>query len=331
MKWYVIGSGAVGALVGSQLTKKFGLENVVLIDKNQEHIEAMRKRGLRVETKLSRGYRQENVHVNTFHPSEIQPREGNFILATKHYDTEKALEYLVDTEGPIISLQNGYNPELDRVKLRLIRGVIGFAISLVDNAHVRQTTKGEIYIGNLSPDEPPQNSLAGQLSTEHIPFIQKPNLAPYFFSKLIFNVTMNPLTTIMDENYSGVFRSKVGRQLMSRLYLEGLKVVKKVQPKLEKSMGLKPEHFAFFLNLPLIRATILNLKSKKMKDVESSMLQDIHRGLPTEIDYINGYLISLARQNQVQAPTHEKIISLVKQIESGRLKPSHKLAEMLLN
>lgn len=331
MKWYIVGSGAVGSLIGSQLTKKFGLEDVILLDKNQAHIEAMRKKGLKAETKLPNNYRQEIIKVNAFHISELKPTNGNFILATKHYDTKEALDYLIETEGPIISLQNGYNTELDIIKYRLIRGVIGFAISLVDYGHTRQTTSGKIYIGNLHRDEMSLDGLAEELSTDFISFSQQDELQPYFFSKLIFNATMNPLTTIMGENYSGVFRSREGRTLMSRLYSEGLRVVKKVQPKLEKSMGLKPEHFAFFLNFSLLRDIVLKLKSKKMTDVESSMLQDIHRGLSTEIDYINGYLLTIAQKNNTQAPTHEKIIEIIKQIESKKLKPSHKLAKELIN
>ena len=153
MKWYVIGSGAVGSLIGSQLTKKLGLENVVLIDKNADHVQAMQRDGLTVETKFPKGYRRENLRVNTRHTSELQPKTGNFILATKHYDTAEALDSLVETQGPIVSLQNGYNSELDRVKPRLVRGVVGFALSFVDNAHVRQTTSGEVYLGNLSQEE----------------------------------------------------------------------------------------------------------------------------------------------------------------------------------
>jgi ketopantoate reductase len=43
------------------------------------------------------------------------------------------------------------------------------------------------------------------------------------------------------------------------------------------------------------------------------MLQDVRRGQPTEIDAINGYLVSLAKQAQLACPTHESVIAQVKQ------------------
>ena len=44
---------------------------------------------------------------------------------------------------------------------------------------------------------------------------------------------------------------------------------------------------------------------------QSSMLQDIRRGKPTEIDALNGALVRLARQAGLSAPANELITRLV--------------------
>ncbi len=46
----------------------------------------------------------------------------------------------------------------------------------------------------------------------------------------------------------------------------------------------------------------------------SSMLQDVLRGAPTEIDAINGAVVQLARQKNLQVPVNRTIWSLVKAI-----------------
>ncbi|KAF5323561.1 hypothetical protein D9611_005639 [Ephemerocybe angulata] len=53
----------------------------------------------------------------------------------------------------------------------------------------------------------------------------------------------------------------------------------------------------------VVKATALN---------KSSMLADIERGRPTEIDYINGYLMRLAQMYNVQTPATASLYNLVK-------------------
>ncbi|MBU1112866.1 MAG: 2-dehydropantoate 2-reductase, partial [Candidatus Omnitrophica bacterium] len=48
-----------------------------------------------------------------------------------------------------------------------------------------------------------------------------------------------------------------------------------------------------------------------------SILQSIRRGKKSEIDYINGEIIQLARDNNDQAPLNTKIVELVHKVEAG--------------
>jgi 2-dehydropantoate 2-reductase len=44
-------------------------------------------------------------------------------------------------------------------------------------------------------------------------------------------------------------------------------------------------------------------------------LQSIKRGRPSEIDYINGEFVSLAKENNLAVPLNEKLVELVHQVE----------------
>ncbi len=50
----------------------------------------------------------------------------------------------------------------------------------------------------------------------------------------------------------------------------------------------------------------------KAGDHKPSMLIDIERGRPTEIDFINGQIGSRSHLHDVPAPTHSTILALVK-------------------
>ena len=65
-------------------------------------------------------------------------------------------------------------------------------------------------------------------------------------------------------------------------------------------------------------------------DVRPSMLQDIERGRITEIDFINGYVVSIAPQFSVHTPVNAAIVETVHAITRGQLAPDPSLLELIL-
>jgi 2-dehydropantoate 2-reductase len=57
-------------------------------------------------------------------------------------------------------------------------------------------------------------------------------------------------------------------------------------------------------------------------DVKPSMLQDFERGRKTEIDFINGYVVTLGQASGMLVPMNAAITELVHQIERGVLQPA---------
>ena len=57
-------------------------------------------------------------------------------------------------------------------------------------------------------------------------------------------------------------------------------------------------------------------------DIKPSMLQDFERGRKTEIDFINGYVMTLGHASGVPVPMNATITDLVHQIERGALQPT---------
>src|SRR5256885_5836455 len=108
----IIGVGAIGSVVGGLLTKAG--HDVTLIDQWPDHVEAMKKVGLR----LSGTCGEHLIPVRALLIHELQsvaePFDAVFI-SVKSYDTEWALalglSYLKKPDGIIVDFQNGINDE----------------------------------------------------------------------------------------------------------------------------------------------------------------------------------------------------------------------------
>ena len=56
-------------------------------------------------------------------------------------------------------------------------------------------------------------------------------------------------------------------------------------------------------------------------DLKASMLQDFERGRTTEIDFINGYVVDIARRSGINTPINAGIVETVYAITRGQSVP----------
>ena len=62
---------------------------------------------------------------------------------------------------------------------------------------------------------------------------------------------------------------------------------------------------------------------------KASMLQDLERGLKTEVDVINGAVVERGRKYGVPTPLNERVLGLIRKMEEGEDAPSpQKLASL---
>jgi 2-dehydropantoate 2-reductase len=114
----IVGAGALGSYVGAFLTR--GGEDVTFIDMWPEHVETMRRQGLRASG--SQG--DFTVPVKAMHLTDAQSVREPFdfaFISVKSYDTEWVTHFIkryVKPAGFFISLQNCWNDEL-------IGGIVG--------------------------------------------------------------------------------------------------------------------------------------------------------------------------------------------------------------
>ena len=61
---------------------------------------------------------------------------------------------------------------------------------------------------------------------------------------------------------------------------------------------------------------------KKHKQIRSSMIRDLQRGYPTEVDAINGVVCKTGNQVNIATPVNDRIVELVQEIEMGNRQSS---------
>ncbi|MBI4219806.1 MAG: NAD(P)-binding domain-containing protein, partial [Chloroflexi bacterium] len=108
----IVGAGAIGSVVGGMLARAG--RDVTLIDQWPDHVEAIKKNGLR----LSGTCGDHTIKVKALHIHEAQSIPAAFdavFISVKSYDTEWATQlggqYLGTPEGVVVHCQNGINDE----------------------------------------------------------------------------------------------------------------------------------------------------------------------------------------------------------------------------
>ncbi|MDK2860370.1 MAG: 2-dehydropantoate 2-reductase, partial [Sphaerochaeta sp.] len=61
---------------------------------------------------------------------------------------------------------------------------------------------------------------------------------------------------------------------------------------------------------------------RKHRQLKPSMLQDIEKGKPCEVDAINGVLSEQGRKVGIPTPVNDQVVSLIHRIEAQELQPS---------
>ena len=199
MRIGIIGAGAIGSIVGGLLTKAG--QDVTLIDQWPEHVEAMKRHGLR----LSGTCGEHLIPVTALHLHEAQSVREPFdavFIAVKSYDTEWAtqlgLGYLKQPDGFVVDFQNGVNDERVAAlagKARSLGCVITIGAGMYEPGHAIRTDTGKIgfKVGEHDGAETARARRLAEIMNAVAPTKVTANLWGERWSKLSVNCMANPL------------------------------------------------------------------------------------------------------------------------------------------
>jgi 2-dehydropantoate 2-reductase len=197
----------------------------------------------------------------------------------------------------VLSLQNGVdNPE--RLRAILSQPVIAAAVYVASEmpgpGHVKHNGRGELIIG-ASPES---ERLAKLLFDAGVPTTIASDIDAVQWSKLINNCAYNALSAVAGIAYGEMFKVQGVPDIVANAVVECMAVARACGVSLpadllEKTLGL----------------------AASMPFQQSSTSQDLARGKPSEIDFLNGFIVRKGLEHGIPTPTNHALQVMVKLVE----------------
>jgi len=149
------------------------------------------------------------------------------------------------------------------------------------------------------------------------------NITGAIWSKLLINCSVTTLGALCSQTMRQYMETEAGKKVFRRTYEEALSVA--------LATGTRPERLAVDPIPPGLASNVAVEERYESwveeiiafyGDVKPSMLQDFERGRKTEVDFINGYVVTSGHASGVPVHMNATITDLVHQIESGVLQPT---------
>jgi 2-dehydropantoate 2-reductase len=335
----ILGSGAIGSVVGGLLTKAG--HDVTLVDQWPEHIEAMKKIGLR----LSGTCGEHVVPVRALHLHELQSVDAPFdaiFLAVKSYDTEwaaqLALHYVNARDGIVVDFQNGINDQRVAAivgRERTLGCVIAISAGMYEGGHAIRTDTGQVgfYVGELDGRETPRvQELARVLSGVALTKVTT-NLWGQRWSKLAVNCMGNALAGLSGLGSAELRLEPGPRRVSIQLGAEVVRVGRAHGHTIEPLIGgidaQRVVDAAEGRGLAEVEAD-LAAEAKRRTGGRPSLLQDVMKRRRTEVDHLNGHVSAEGRKLGIATPFNDAIVAAVHAHPVGQLTPSIKHLDPLI-
>jgi 2-dehydropantoate 2-reductase len=301
----IFGIGAMGTLFGSKLNS---LANVTMFGNWVEQIETVQKKGL-VVTHPDGSQTHHRLPV-TNDLNEISPADIVLILV-KSYQTARAARQAANILRPgglVITLQNGLG-NLEKLAEtiglgRVTLGVTAQGATVTSPGRLRHAGEGPTHLALLPGKEEQLQQVAELFNTAGVPTTLVESADSLVWGKLAINAAINPLTALLEVPNGALSQDETLRRIMSAAANEVAEVAAR--------QGLcLPFADVACRAVEVSRATANN---------RSSMLQDISRGAPTEIEAISGAVVRWGRRLGVPTPVNERLLRLIKDKEAHRLR-----------
>ncbi|MEW5760105.1 MAG: 2-dehydropantoate 2-reductase [Candidatus Thermoplasmatota archaeon] len=294
MKIVVMGAGSIGSLFGGFLSKKY---NTTLIGR-KPHVDAINLNGLKISGKTN----------CVFYPkafdsiAKINFKPDLIIITVKAYQTENAIKdtlQIIGSNTSIVSIQNGLG-NIEKIekfisnKEKIFAGITSHGVTFSEPGKIYHAGTGDTIIGGYKAEK-----IAKIFKSVGIKTKVSKNIEKDIWTKAIINAGINPITAITGLNNGYILKIPGLSKILELTCKEGIEVANAYGIKLKDEIIEKAKE--------VVKLTAEN---------KSSMLQDIINGKKTEIENINGMLVSLGEKKNIATPINATLTALVKGIEA---------------
>ena len=296
MQVAVIGAGAVGCYYGGLLLRAG--HDVTFIGR-QPHVDAINAHGLLLDMQGFKGHLAAKAATDA---TGLAPPDL-VLFCVKSADTEQAGRSLAGHLRPdtsILSLQNGVD---NAQRLRAVTGhpviaaVVYVGTGMAGPGHVRHHGGGGLSIGA----SPASEALAQTLNAAGINTTIADDIETTLWSKLVINCAFNALSAVAGIAYGPMIEVEGARDVIASAVQEAVDVAR------ASGVAMPDDLVTQILKIPAA-----------MPNQTSSTAQDLARGKPSEIDFLNGHVVRKGAELGIPTPTNQALRVMVKLAERAR-------------
>ena len=333
MKILFVGAGAIGSYLGAFLTRAG--QDVTLVDPWAEQVDTVRAKGISVTGPHDPFEARPAIYH--LHESQRLPRDFDVaFVAMKVYDTAWATQlasrhiksggFVVAAENcwpdPIVASVVGKERAVGLVMSKI--GVASWKAGQVERGHERGGATGHdvFRAGEHDGKITPRTQMIADMLKVVDGSKATDNLWGERWSKLCANAMGNPVQAMSGLGSTEIASSEVGRAITIHLAAESARVGLALGYTIPKINGATAEQWAAADQRETWQTLdeMLRPKSASGRNWKASMAQDVAKGRPTEIDYMNGFVVDKGREAGVPTPVSAAVVETVREIDRGQLK-----------
>ncbi|GAM18227.1 hypothetical protein SAMD00019534_014020, partial [Acytostelium subglobosum LB1] len=325
-KIVVIGAGAMGSYFSAKLAAK-DFADVWMVSAWKEHVERINKNGLNLINLEGRPESIRTVRATLDALDVIKDGYPDLCLVlVKSHSTKQASITAAKMVGGnpnaiVLTLQNGVGnrEEIEQTisekgyKNKVWQGVTSNGAVMDGAGTVRHTGSGLTYLASPSLPDAPEANLEPQTLEEYralqalgaifndagISSELSYDVESLVWSKVVVNAAINPLSAVLGVPNGYLVKDDYSKNLMKKIIVEGMEVCKAKGIKLPYGEDTE-EGFKYVANI-----------AERTSANYSSMLVDVIRGQPTEVNSINGVIVKEGERLDVNVAYNKMIMEMV--------------------
>ena len=328
MRISVLGAGAIGSMLGGLLQHDAPDLDVVLVVRG-EHGRAIGARG---SVLLDGPWGTRDVPIrSSAEPTAVAGSQFVFVTVKSQATEEAAHAAAPHWAGAtVVSIQNGIND--DRLAPlvepgRLVMGMTATNMATIEPGRVSLQLGGATILGPPAGHQGIDAAHAaaavlGRIRSPSLKFLAHPNTLGVRYNKLAVNA-LGYASCLSASNF-------ITEALADRPWREtvGLPIVRECRRvfawagiELARIPGVpsvpRLERFLRLMSAPVVGPAITFGAGRlfNRRPIVFSLLQDLHRRKPTEVDFVNGQVARLATSAGTAAPANALVVELVRELE----------------
>ncbi|MHA8263678.1 ketopantoate reductase family protein [Lactobacillaceae bacterium Melli_B3] len=315
MKYGIIGAGAMGYRYGVMMQENAGID-VDFIDTWQPNIDKVRQQG---GVEVARDHENKHiVPINIYYPEEYNGQPDVWIIFMKQMQLAEMMERcqaagIFNRDQYAFSAMNGMG-HFEKIEKyfdndKIICGTAMIATRMDGPADVdfMGPVNGEVM--HMAPyDNQPADETTKQVFDDFTKAKLGPVMAKEWkgmcMSKVVYNAVVNTMCTMFEIQMGQFIEYPKVPEMAKQLFNESFDAceragIEMIETRQEQIDSVTTTCHSFKYHYP-------------------SMYQDFSKNRPTEVDYINGYIAKIGRENDYVCRTHEFIVNEVHLVEMMR-------------